>query len=450
MVRVTFWGGVGEIGGNKILVEDGPTRLFLDFGKNYARERRYFDEPYLAPRDEKHLLALDILPPLPGLYTKEDPDLPVDAIVLSHAHTDHFDYIRYLKGTIPIYCSETSRAVLLAREFSGHSPSSDYTIASITKRSGRQVLKNLQAFPAGHRFRIGGVEVEAIPVDHSLPGAHGLLVHTSAGVIAYSGDLRLHGDRPDLTRGFLERARAARPRALIIEGTNIVNARVASEAEVHDKVHELVGRTDRLVMAGFSTVDVDRLHTFWRVARAHGRKLCLSARQAFLLRMLEELGQVPECPVDDPDVLIFRREKKTTAAWEEGLGGGSVTAAEISAIQDGVVLVASFYDMNETVELKPRPGSIYILSQSEPFNEEMEIDHDKLLNWLERYGIPLYQAHASGHAGPFDLQEAVRTIGAPTVYLIHTERPLLYRNFLRDVGAAEIVCPEEGHSYPIT
>jgi hypothetical protein len=29
MVSVTFYGGVGEIGGNKVLVEDGETRVFF-------------------------------------------------------------------------------------------------------------------------------------------------------------------------------------------------------------------------------------------------------------------------------------------------------------------------------------------------------------------------------------------------------------------------------------
>ncbi len=30
--RITFYAGVNEIGGNKFLVEDKGTRIFLDFG----------------------------------------------------------------------------------------------------------------------------------------------------------------------------------------------------------------------------------------------------------------------------------------------------------------------------------------------------------------------------------------------------------------------------------
>ena len=41
------------------MLEDGD-RIFLDFGKNFEKERQYFDEPYLSPREEKHLLTLGI------------------------------------------------------------------------------------------------------------------------------------------------------------------------------------------------------------------------------------------------------------------------------------------------------------------------------------------------------------------------------------------------------
>ena len=37
MAKLTLFGGVDEIGGNKILVEDGETRIFFDFGLSFAK-----------------------------------------------------------------------------------------------------------------------------------------------------------------------------------------------------------------------------------------------------------------------------------------------------------------------------------------------------------------------------------------------------------------------------
>jgi glyoxylase-like metal-dependent hydrolase (beta-lactamase superfamily II) len=114
-VKLTFHGGVGEIGGNKILLEDGSNRIFLDFGKNYSKERNFFDFPLLQPRQEKHLLATGILPNLPGIY-KQDPATPdIAGILLSHPHGDHWDYIRFVKDTVPIGCGAICEAWPLRR-----------------------------------------------------------------------------------------------------------------------------------------------------------------------------------------------------------------------------------------------------------------------------------------------------------------------------------------------
>lgn len=50
MTSITFYGGVNEIGGNKFLLEDQETRIFLDFGKNFAKEKLYFEHPYISKR----------------------------------------------------------------------------------------------------------------------------------------------------------------------------------------------------------------------------------------------------------------------------------------------------------------------------------------------------------------------------------------------------------------
>ena len=44
VTSLTFYGGVNEIGGNKILLEDKDTKVFLDFGKSFSRRARYFEE----------------------------------------------------------------------------------------------------------------------------------------------------------------------------------------------------------------------------------------------------------------------------------------------------------------------------------------------------------------------------------------------------------------------
>jgi len=99
---LTFYGGVGEIGGNKILVEDKDTRIMLDFGMSYADRGRFFVDPILSPGDERDLLEFGILPNIKGIYAFEESTPSIDAVILSHAHGDHWGYISFLKREIPI------------------------------------------------------------------------------------------------------------------------------------------------------------------------------------------------------------------------------------------------------------------------------------------------------------------------------------------------------------
>ena len=49
MIKLSFYGGVNESGGNKIPLEDGDTRIFLDFGMSFNKQAAYWAE-YMTPR----------------------------------------------------------------------------------------------------------------------------------------------------------------------------------------------------------------------------------------------------------------------------------------------------------------------------------------------------------------------------------------------------------------
>jgi ribonuclease J len=70
MVRLTFYGGIREIGGNQILLEDGDRSVFFDFGLSFKRYKKFYEE-YLKPRAGSGLLdplIMGLLPPLKGIY----------------------------------------------------------------------------------------------------------------------------------------------------------------------------------------------------------------------------------------------------------------------------------------------------------------------------------------------------------------------------------------------
>jgi len=70
MTSLTFYGGVNEIGGNKILLQDKDTKVFLDFGMSFGKRGKFFEE-YVNPRVSNGIvdyLTMGLIPDIQGVY----------------------------------------------------------------------------------------------------------------------------------------------------------------------------------------------------------------------------------------------------------------------------------------------------------------------------------------------------------------------------------------------
>ncbi len=432
-------GGVGEIGGNKFLIRDGDTRILLDFGVSYADRRRFYSEPLLSPRDEKELFEFGMLPKLQGLYKFEESEPSIQGVFLSHSHGDHSACISFLNRKIPVYCGETTATIIRAL-YETRTKSLEADISGL----------RFETFRTGSKIRLGSIEVEPIHVDHSVPAAYGFIVHTSEGTLVYTGDLRVHGPKSRMTDEFIERARQAKPDALLAEGTNLIGATLTTEAEVQSKISSVIQASSKLVLADFSNVDVDRFRTFYNVAKENGRTLAISLRQAHLLSKLAAEGRIDIPDVaHDKNVVVYQRSKKRYYEWEKSVLSSQnvVEASDIKKMQSKTVLVSSASSFKELVDIRPEPGSCFILSISEPFNEEQEFEFERVVNWLDHFGLPMYHVHCSGHIMPDQLKSAIARISPKTVYPIHTDHPELYAKFIS--GVASVTVPQKNVAYPV-
>ena len=71
-----------------------------------------------------------------------------------------------------------------------------------------------------------------------------------------------------MTRDFVERASSEKLLALIVEGTRIADEmREESEQLVAKESQNIISTTDRLVLVDFNFKDVDRLRTFYDIAK---------------------------------------------------------------------------------------------------------------------------------------------------------------------------------------
>ena len=141
MTKITFYGAVNEIGGNKILLEDNDTKLFLDFGMSFGTANKYFSE-FLQPRKCSGLgdfIEFGLIPDLQGVYRSDfikhmgrpKEDLEIQGLLVSHAHADHVSYINHLHEDLPIYCSDESYRILKALNDTSSSGFNDITDLSV-------------------------------------------------------------------------------------------------------------------------------------------------------------------------------------------------------------------------------------------------------------------------------------------------------------------------------
>jgi len=420
---LTFLGGVREIGGNKIVVEDGPDRILFDFGPSFSPRREEFYVNYLQPRSAspvQDLLEFDLLPRVEGLYSRDaltDADLPYRApefhgVFVSHAHADHAGHLKLIDPEIPVYVGHGTHRLLEAIETS--SPTMKYGDHDWREFDDRQSI------------RIGHLEVVPFPVDHSIPFAYGFLVRTSEGTIAYTGDFRQHGPRAEDTRAFLAAAAEESPTALIIEGTRAGPdpRKDFSEAGVKEGVDRVLESTPTLALACTYPRDLDRLRTLYDAAVGADRDLVVSVRTAHLLHEIAPLfpaGTVP-VPGKSPALAVYQRKKLRTFKWEEPYLEAALDAASLRSKGERYLLALDLMHFAELIDLRPPRGSPFVHSMSEPFSED-DVDDHVLHNWLDHFGLEFHQMHASGHASGRELDQIVRSMAPEAVFPVHTEHP---------------------------
>lgn len=535
MLTITCYGAVKEIGGNKILLEDSGSTMLLDFGKSFSAEGSFFDE-FLQPRTNsclRDLLRLGLLPAIPGIYRHDllkhanawgivsghglpasarrffETDLEsydeytpkhgerVHGILLSHGHTDHCQHMSYLDRRIPIYCSAPTYAILKAAEDIGKggfgsdicqcptrvvnecSEMSSFPGEISIGKNEDNCQRDIRTVSAGEVFNVAGFKVEAISVDHSVPGAFAYLIQTPSGKrVFYTGDLRFHGrfslGANNLTEVLRERTKQLRPDILITEGTRITSDSGDNEINVEDRIREVINGCEGLAMVDFGWKDTTRFQTILNVAQATGRTLAISPKIAYLWNLLHKANPTvfPDLAENKNVQVYLKRTNSLTYSLADysnskHLAGTSVDwgsakemrdaflaknseylasklchfyegvrAYEIAANPSKYMIHSGYFDMNELFDLEPPQGSVFIRAATEPFCDEMVLDEGKLAHWLEFFninnGAGIIREHVSGHANGQDLLQFALDMQPGSVIPIHTDKPEVFEEKIGD------------------
>lgn len=473
MVKLDFYGGVDEIGGNKILLNHNQTSVFLDFGMSFSQSNKYYSE-FLQPRKSNGILdfiELGLLPKIKGIYREDylkhsglpfDDEASVDGVLLTHAHMDHSAYIHHLRADIPLFLTEDTYFILKVIEETSRVSFTDLITLKkdfhFTPKKKLDGFKRLQGDSARQERdinimkpyetqEIGDLNVKSAPVDHSLPGATGYIIESDDETIVYTGDLRFHGRNPELTNKFVKECKKANPDIMISEGTRISESSTITEEEVENNIVNHIGDYKGFVAVNYPIRDLDRLQTFYNVAKDLDRTLVVNLKQAYILMLFKGKGY-PEIDdvcvyipkkgwglIDNDSYACFGDEWNCSSEiedhhintdydkWERNILNlsNTINYNDIQNSPGDYIFRCDFFELKELIDIKPKEG-LYIRSVTEPFDDETAMDYKKAINWLDHFNLEMFQMHASGHASGPEILEMIEEIGPKKVYPVHTNQ----------------------------
>jgi ribonuclease J len=276
-VKITFLGGLGQIGRNCAAIETEGRIVILDCGQMFAGD----DLPGVDA----------VLPDLSYLIDNAD---RVEAIIATHAHEDHIGALPYLMAHLeaPIYGSAFTLGLV------------DHKLREVRL----QKKAELREVHDGDRMMVGPFDCEFLPVTHSIPSGNITAFHTDQGVILHSSDFKLDltpvdGRRTDLSRiGALGNDPGIR--LLLADSTNADSPGASrSETEVGAVIASVVRGQEgrRVVIASFAS-HIHRLQQIADAAVETGRVLVtlgLSMRRNVKLARGVGILRIPDASIRD-------------------------------------------------------------------------------------------------------------------------------------------------------
>ncbi len=286
-VRITFLGGLGDIGRNCAVLESDNRMVILDCGQMFS--------------DETQPGVESIIPDFTYLIENAD---RIDGCIVTHAHEDHIGGLTYLLQAIPS----------LELDFYG----TPFTLGLVRHKLQEKNLQsrgNLHVVADGEKRKIGPFDCEFLPVTHSTPSGLITAFTTPQGVILHSSDFKLDhtpvdGRVTDLARiGSLSIDPGIR--LLLADSTNANSpGQSTSESEVGGVLRSLFHqhRNQRIIVGAFAS-HIHRVQQIAEVALEQDRTIVTLGRSMKRnVALARDLGllKIPDnriVDIDDADDL---------------------------------------------------------------------------------------------------------------------------------------------------
>ncbi len=397
-VRIIPLGGLHEIGKNMTVFECSNDMFILDCGLAFP---------------DADMPGVDIVIP-DFTYVERNRD-KIRGVVITHGHEDHIGGLAYLlkKINVPVYATKLTIGLIEGK----------------LKEQGLYGKVKLNVVEPKKTVKMGCMAVEFIKVNHSIPDAVGMAIHTPAGIIVHTGDFKvdyspIDGKIIDLARFGELGSRGVL--ALMADSTNAERPGYThSERTVGESFDKLFqkGEGKRIIIATFSS-NIHRVQQIINCAVRYGRKVAVFGRSMInVINTAIELGylDVPSGIIIDIETMN-RYESERIVLITTGSQGEPMSALTRMA-------------MNDHKKVNITPMDFIIISATPiPGNEKYVT---RVVNELMKSGAEvvyeaMYEVHVSGHACQEELK-LMLALTKPKFFIpVHGE----YKHLKKHAGLA--------------
>ena len=386
-IKVSFLGGLNEVGKNMTLFEYGEDMFLVDCGLAFP---------------DQDMLGVDLV--LPDFtYVERNADR-IRGIVITHGHEDHIGGLPYLLKVlnVPVYGTKLTIGLIQGK----------------LREHGLLNSASLNVINPGDVITLGGFTVEAIHVNHSIPDALGLAIRCEGGTIVHTGDFKI--DTTPIDGGMMDLGRLAEigqegVLCLMSDATNAERPGFTeSERKVGESFETLFRKAgnNRIIVATFSS-NIHRVQQIMNVAASLGRKVALVGRSLEnVVSISAELGylNIPEGIVIDIN-MINRYPADKLVIITTGSQGEPMSALTRMAFSD-----------HRKVEIHPN-DYVIISATPIPGNEKTV---SRVVNELMKLGADvvyekMYEVHVSGHACQEELKMIMGIVKPKYFIPVHGE-----------------------------
>jgi len=393
-IKISFLGGINEVGKNMTLYEYGEDAFLVDCGMSFP---------------DQDMPGVDLV--IPDFSYVERIYDRIKGIVITHGHEDHIGALPYLLKSlnIPVY-------------------STKLTIGLIEGKLREHGILNsviLNVVSPGDNIKLGAFEVECIHVNHSIPDALALAIKCKGGTVVQTGDFKIDstpidGEMIDIAR--LSQIGDEGVLCLLSDSTNAERPGFTeSERKVGESFENLFRKAGnrRLIVATFAS-NIHRVQQIIDVAQMLGRKVALSGRSLEnVVSIGQELGylNIPEGIMVSIDMIKNYPDDKMVIITT-GSQGEPMSALTRMAFSD-----------HRKVEICPN-DCVIISATPIPGNEKTV---SRVINELMKLGAEvvyekMYDVHVSGHACQEELKLMMSIVKPKFFIPVHGEQKHLRKH----------------------